>query len=168
MNQTRGPLVYKADATGNVVLLFVVLFLGYNQYWPDGFLVFMSRSTRPVSTINRATIGTLEKRHPNGVSLLWWADSGSRLDDGWAKAQPAVVLILKRLRKRGHGFKSHLTAWDKPGIKPRGPGYATGELILLFVAVFPGYNQNWLGGFMVFLLFYVQEHPKAQRQWFWN
>ena len=27
------------------------------------------------------------------------ADSGLRLDDGWAKAQPAVVPILKRLKK---------------------------------------------------------------------
>ena len=33
--------------------------------------------------------------------------------------------------------------------------------ILMFVAVFLGYNQYWPGGFMV-LWFYVQEHPKAQ------
>ena len=77
----------------------------------------MSKSTRPVSTINRATIGPLAKRHPNVVSLLWRANSSPRLDDGWAKAQPTVVLILKRLRKRGHGFKSHPTDWEKPGIK---------------------------------------------------
>ena len=32
-------------------------------------MVFMSRSTRLVSTINRATIGPLAKCHPNGVSL---------------------------------------------------------------------------------------------------
>ena len=106
-------------------------------------MVFMSRSTRLVSTINRATIGPLAKRHPNGVSLLRRADSGPRLDDGWAKAQPAVVLISKRLRKRGHGFKSHPTDWEKPGIKP-GPlaykTYATGDVILLFVVVFLGYN----------------------------
>ena len=50
------------------------------------------------------------------------ADSGPRLDDGWAKAQPAVVLILKCFRKRGHGFKSHPTDWEKPGIKPGPPG----------------------------------------------
>ena len=76
----------------------------------------MSRSTRLVSTINQATIGLLAKSHPNGVSLLRRADSGSGLDDGWAKAQPAVVLILKRLRKRGHGFKSHPADWEKPVI----------------------------------------------------
>ena len=30
------------------------------------------------------------------------------------KAQPAVVLILKRLRRRGRGLMSHLTVWEKP------------------------------------------------------
>ena len=79
----------------------------------------MSRSTRSVSTINRATIGPLAKRHPFGVWLLRRADSGPRSDDGWAKAQPAVVLILERLSKWGHGFKAHPTDWEKPGIKPR-------------------------------------------------
>ena len=28
------------------------------------------------------------------------------------KAQPAVVLVLKRLRRRGNGLKSHPTDWD--------------------------------------------------------
>ena len=28
------------------------------------------------------------------------------------KAQRAVVLVLKRLRRRDHGLKSHLTDWD--------------------------------------------------------
>ena len=31
------------------------------------------------------------------------------------KAQPAVVLVLKLLRRRGNGFKSHPTDWEKPG-----------------------------------------------------
>ena len=84
-------------------------------------MVFMSRITRLVSTINRATFGPLAKGHPNGVSLMQRADSDPRLDAGWAKAQPAVVLILKRLRKRGHGFRSHPTDWEKPGIKPGPP-----------------------------------------------
>ena len=30
------------------------------------------------------------------------------------KAQPAVVLVLKRLRRRGNGLKSHPTDWEKP------------------------------------------------------
>ena len=34
------------------------------------------------------------------------------------KAQPAVVLVLKRLRRRGNGLKSHSTDWEKPGIEP--------------------------------------------------
>ena len=38
------------------------------------------------------------------------------------KAQPAVVLILKRLRRRGNGLKSHPTDWEKPGIEPATPG----------------------------------------------
>ena len=38
------------------------------------------------------------------------------------KAQPAVVMVLKRLRGRGNGFKSHPTDWEKPGIKPATPG----------------------------------------------
>ena len=38
------------------------------------------------------------------------------------KAQPAVVLVLKRLRRRGHGLKSHPTDWEMPGIEPATPG----------------------------------------------
>ena len=69
-----------------------------------------------------------------------------------------MVLILKRLSKRGHGLKSQPTDWEKPVIKP-GPlaykTYATGYVILLFMVVFLGYNsQYWPGGFM-FLWFYV-------------
>ena len=38
------------------------------------------------------------------------------------KAQQAVVLVLKRLRRRGNGLKSHPTDWEKPGIEPATPG----------------------------------------------
>ena len=38
------------------------------------------------------------------------------------KAQPAVVLVLKRLRRRGISLKSHRTDWEKPGIEPATPG----------------------------------------------
>ena len=38
------------------------------------------------------------------------------------KAQLAVVLVLKRLRRRVHGLKSHPTDWEKPGIEPAAPG----------------------------------------------
>ena len=51
--------------------LFVAVFLGYNQYWPGGFIIF--------------------------VVLCPGAPEGS----------PAVVLVLKRLRRLGHSLKSH-------------------------------------------------------------
>ena len=38
------------------------------------------------------------------------------------KAQPAVVLVLKRLRRRDISLKSHQTDWEKPGIEPATPG----------------------------------------------
>ena len=37
------------------------------------------------------------------------------------KAQPAVVLVLKPLRRRSNGLKTHPTDWEKPGIKPATP-----------------------------------------------
>ena len=104
-------MVYLLLITRGVTL--AAVFFGYNQYWPHGFMFFMSRSTRQVSTIDRATIGPLAKHHPN---------SGPGLDDGWAKVQLAVVLILKGLRRRGYGFKSHQTDWEKPGIETGPPG----------------------------------------------
>ena len=33
---------------------------------------------------------------------------------GHPKAQPAVVLLLKVLRRQGHGLKSHPTDWESP------------------------------------------------------
>ena len=77
--------------TGDVIILFLAVFFGYNQYWLDVFMVFMSRSTCPVSTINRATISLLAKRHPNGISLLQRARivvrdlimAGRRLNQQW-------------------------------------------------------------------------------------
>ena len=41
------------------------------------------------------------------------------------KAQPTVVLVLKRLRRRDNSLKSHPTDWEKPGIEPATPGYKT-------------------------------------------
>ena len=38
------------------------------------------------------------------------------------KAQPAVGLVLKRLRRRRNGLKSHPTDWEKPGIEPATTG----------------------------------------------
>ena len=33
-----------------------------------------------------------------------------------------MFLVLKRLRRRGNGLKSHPTDWEKPGIEPATPG----------------------------------------------
>ena len=44
-------------------------------------------------------------------------------------AQPEVVLVLKRLRRQGHGLKSHQTDWEKPGIKPGTPGFKSALFI---------------------------------------
>ena len=52
-----------------------------------------------------------------GLRFLWFY--GQELP----KAQPAVVLVLKRLRRRGNGLKSHPTDWEKPGIEPATPGW---------------------------------------------
>ena len=70
----------------HIYFIFVAVFLGYNQYWPGGFMVG----------------GFYVQEHP--------------------KAQPAVVLVLKHLRRGGHGSKSHPTDWEKLGIEPATPG----------------------------------------------
>ena len=70
-----------------VQILFVAIFLGYNQYWPGGFMV--------------SVCVFYVQEHP--------------------KAQPAVILISKRLRRRGHGLRSHPTDCEKPGIEPAIP-----------------------------------------------
>ena len=38
------------------------------------------------------------------------------------KAQPVVVLILKRLRRQGHSLKARPTNWERRGIEPAIPG----------------------------------------------
>ena len=69
------------------------------------------------------------------------------------KAQPAVVLVLKRLRRQSNGLKSHPTDWEKPGIKPATPGLQDIGLSLtpqrLFFIVcgrVPWLYQYWPGG----------------------
>ena len=85
-------------------------------------MAFMSRRTRLVSTINLATIGSLAKRHRNGASLMRRADSGLILDDGWAKAQPAVVLILKHLKKGATALSLIRQTERSQESNPRPPG----------------------------------------------
>ena len=38
------------------------------------------------------------------------------------KAQQAVALVLKYLRRWGHSLKCHPTYWEKMGIEPATPG----------------------------------------------
>ena len=86
-----------------------------------------------------------------------------------SKAQPAVVLVLKRLRRRGNGLKSHPTdgnrTCDPWFIRHRFIPYTTaasfGPDSCVFVAVFLGCTSTGRVG-VLFLWFYVQELPKAQ------
>ena len=92
------------------------------------------------------------------------------------KAKQAVFLILKCLRRRGHGLKFHTTDWEKPGIKPATPGLqciglsptpTQRRLLKYFIIfLFCGRVSTGMGGFMV-LRFYVQEHERLNRQWLW-
>ena len=76
---------------------------------------------------------------------------------------------FKASQKTGHGFKSHLTDWEKPGIEPATPGLQDLGLSptprrrrnSLFVVVFLGCTSTGRVG-LCFLWFYVQELPKAQ------
>ena len=67
------------------------------------------------------------------------------------KAQPAVVLVLKRLRRRGNGLKSHPTDWEKPGIEPATPGLQD-ICLSYFCGRVPWLYQYWPGVFMLFVV----------------
>ena len=45
-----------------------------------------------------------------GLCFLWF------YAQELSKAQPAVILVLKRLRRPGNGLKSHPTDWEKPSV----------------------------------------------------
>ena len=64
----------------------------------------------------RGRVPWLYQYWPGGFMLLWL------YVQELPKAQPAVVLVLKRLRRRGNGLKSHPTDWEKPGIETATPG----------------------------------------------
>ena len=79
-----------------------------------------------------------------------------------------MVLVLKYLRRRGNGLKSHPTDWEKPGFEPATPGLqdiglspTPQRLLFLFVAVFLGYNQYRPGGFMVLWFFLCPGTPEG-------
>ena len=89
------------------------------------------------------------------------------------KAQPAVVLVLKRLRRWGNGLKSHPTDGEKPGIEPATPGLQDIGLSLhhggfskkkLFVA-FPWVETSTgPGGFMICVFINMTGTPKGSTE----
>ena len=81
---------------------------------------------------------------PGGFMVLWF------YVQELPKAQPAVVLVLKRLRRLGNSLKSHPTDWEKPGIEPVTPGlqdigfpYTRQLLKKTFCGFSMGSNQYW-------------------------
>ena len=87
---------------------------------------YVSRATQPRSLVNYVTHAS----HIIFVAVFLGCTSTCRVGlwflwfyvQEHPKAQPAVVLVLKRLRRRGNGLKSHPTDWEKPGIEPATPG----------------------------------------------
>ena len=75
------------------------------------------------------------------------------------KAELAVILVLKRLRRRGNGLKSHPTDWEKPGIEPATPGLQdiglspTPRPLSVSLRVLPSYNKH-------------TNHKPSRRYWF--
>ena len=77
---------------------------------------------------------------PNIFCCLWPYSLAIPVLAGWVyaflwfyvqelpKGQPALVLVLKRLRRRGYGLKSRPTDWVKLGIEPATPGLQDIEL----------------------------------------
>ena len=73
----------------------------------------------------------------------------------------AVVLVLKRLRRRGNGLKSHPTDWEKPGIEPSTPGLQDiGLSPTPFFVAFLGINQFCRVG-LRFVLVFITGTPKG-------
>ena len=46
-----------------------------------------------------------------------------------SKTQPAVVLVLKRFRRRGNGLKSHRTDWGEAGNRTCDPWFTRHRFI---------------------------------------
>ena len=67
--------------------------------------------------------------------LAWWFYGCGFYVQEHPKAQSALVLVLKRLRRWGHGLKSPQTDWEKPGIEPTTPGLQDIHLFVAFLAI---------------------------------
>ena len=123
----------------------------------------------PLSTSKASTMTQVIFARSRNCHCLWPCSLAVPVLAGWVygfcgsyvqelpKAQPAVVLVLKRLRRRGNGLKSHPTDWEKPGIEPN---------CLFFVAVFLGCTSTGRVG----LCFCGSKSRNSRRlnwQWFW-
>ena len=73
------------------------------------------------------------------------------------KAQLAVVLVLKRLRRWDNGLKSHPTDWEKPGIEPATPGLQDKKTF----CGFPWVETSTAGRVYDLCVYYMTGTPKG-------
>ena len=81
---------------------------------------------------------------------------------GTGKAQLAVVLVLKHLRRRGYGSKSHPTDCEKKGTEPATPGLQGKFFLVAFLGInqFPQIGLRLCVGFMTGTL---KGSPKVEK-----
>ena len=89
-----------------------------------------------------------------GLSFLWF------YVQELLKAQLAVVLVFKGLRRRGNGLKSHLTDWERPGIEPATPGLQDIDLSPTPFCGFPG-NKPVPPGWFKICVGFITGTPKG-------
>ena len=78
------------------------------------------------------------------------------------KAQPAVVLVFKHLRRQSNSLRSHQTDWEKPGIEPAIPGLQDIGLSpapKTFCGFSMGRNQYWAGRVYELCVYYMTGTP---------
>ena len=71
-----------------------------------------------------------------------------------------MVLVLKRLRRRGNGLKSHPTDWEKPGIEPATPGLQD----ISFCGFSMGRNQYCAGMVYDLCVYYMTGTPEGSTE----
>ena len=79
-----------------------------------------------------------------------------------------MVLVLKRLRRRDNGLKSHPTDWEKPGIEPATPGLqdiglspTPRRLLIIFFCGFPWVETSTAGRVYELCVYYMTGAPKG-------
>ena len=86
-----------------------VVHCGYHLFV---FLLYLSSFISPISILFVAVFLGCTSTGRVDLCFLWF------YVQELPEAQPALVLVLKRHRRRGNGLKSHPTDWGKPGIEP--------------------------------------------------